>query len=87
MFRDEYYATIVSVYLQGVPKKSGLEKHLEIATNGFKMCILDVKRDKLGPNPSRPLLGLPLRHTISLETIWTPKELLGIRSTHNCQIS
>ena len=30
------------------PKKLALGKHIEIATHGFKMCILYVKRDKLG---------------------------------------
>ena len=72
----------------GCPKKKlALGKHLNIATHGFKMCILYFKKDKLGPNPSRPLKGHPWRHTISLEPIWTPKVLLGVRSTHNCQIS
>ena len=51
------------------PKKSALGKYLEIATHGFKICILNVKREKLGPNPSRPLIGHPWRHTISLEPI------------------
>ena len=54
-------------------KKSALGKYLEIATHGFKMCILYVKRDKLGPNPSRPLIGHPWMHTISLEPFWTPQ--------------
>ena len=40
-------------------KKSALGKHLKIATHGFMMCILYVKKDKLGPNPSRPLKGHP----------------------------
>ena len=75
------------VKIRGVPKKLTLGKHLKIATHGFKMCILYVKKYKLGPNPSRPLKGHPWRHTISLEPIWTPKVLLGVRSTHNCQIS
>ena len=44
----------------GCPKKkSALGKHLKIASHGFKMFILYVKRDKLGPNPSRPLLSHP----------------------------
>ena len=44
----------------GCPKiKLAFGKHLEISTHGFKMCILYVKRDKLGPNPSRPLIGHP----------------------------
>ena len=44
----------------GCPKKKlTLGKLLEIPTHGFKMCILNVKRDKLGPNPSKPLLGHP----------------------------
>ena len=30
--------------------KSALGKHLEIATHGFKMCKLYVKRDKFGLN-------------------------------------
>ena len=38
----------------GCPKKKlALGKLLEIPTHGFKMCILYVKRDKLGPNPSK----------------------------------
>ena len=42
----------------GCPKtKLALGKHLEIAIHGFKMCILHVKRDKLGPNLSKHLLG------------------------------
>ena len=41
------------------PTKLALGKHLEFATIGFKMCILNVKKDKLGPNPSEPLLGHP----------------------------
>ena len=57
------------------PKKLALGKYLEIATHGFKMCILYVKREKLGPNPSSPLtlIGHPLKHTINLEPIWTLK--------------
>ena len=47
------------IWVQGVPKKSALGKHLNIATHGFKMCILYFKKDKLGPNPSRPLKGHP----------------------------
>ena len=44
----------------GCPKtKLALGKHLNIATHGFKMCILYFKKDKLGPNPSRPLKGHP----------------------------
>ena len=27
--------------------------------HAFKSCILYVKMDKLSPNPSRPLIGLP----------------------------
>ena len=46
----------LSNFYTGCPKiKSALGKYLEIATHGFKMCILYVKREKLGPNPSRPL--------------------------------
>ena len=45
--------------VQGVPKKLALGKYLEIATHGFKMCIFYVKRDKLGPNPSRLLIVHP----------------------------
>ena len=38
----------------GCPKiKLALGKHLEIAIHGFKLCILYVRREKLGPNPSR----------------------------------
>ena len=40
-------------------KKSALGKHLDIATHGFKMCILYFEKDKLGSNPSRPLKGHP----------------------------
>ena len=39
----------------GCPKtKLALGKHLEIAIHGFKMCILHVKREKLGSNPLKP---------------------------------
>ena len=42
----------------GCPKiKLTLGKHLEIATNGFKMCKLYVKRDKLGLNLLESLPG------------------------------
>ena len=38
----------------GSPKiKLDSEKHHEIAIHGSKMCILHVKRDKLGPNHSK----------------------------------
>ena len=44
----------------GCPKKkSALGKHLKMATHGFKMCILCVTKDRMGPNPSRPLKGHP----------------------------
>ena len=44
----------------GCPKKKlALRKRVNIATHGFKMCILYFKKDKLGPNPSRPLKGHP----------------------------
>ena len=46
-----------SIYT-GCPKiKLAFGKRLEIATHGFKMCILNIKRDKLGPNPLGHLLG------------------------------
>ena len=64
--------------VQGVQKKSALGKHLDIATHGFKMCILYFEKDNLGPNPSRPLKGHPWRHTISFEPIWSPKVLLAV---------
>ena len=40
-------------------KKSALGKHFEIATHSFKMCILYVKRDKLGLDHSGSLPGHP----------------------------
>ena len=57
-----FFVTKPELKLQttGCPKiKLALGKHLEIASHGFKMFILYVKRDKLGPNPSRPLIGHP----------------------------
>ena len=44
----------------GCPKKKlALGKRVNIATHGFKMCILYFKKDKLGPNPSRTLNFIP----------------------------
>ena len=78
----------IHVWLKGCPKiKLALGKRLEIATHGFKIFTLNVKRDKLGPNPSGPLLGHPWMHSISLEPFWNPPVFPGVRITNNCQIS
>ena len=72
----------------GCPKiKLALGKHLEVAIHGFKLCILYGKREKLGSNPSRPFLGHPWRHAISIKPIRTPQVLPGARSSYNHQIS
>jgi len=52
------FLKLLKIYMVS-PKKLALGKYLEIATHGFKICILNVKREKLGPNPSRPLIGHP----------------------------
>ena len=70
--------------------KLTLEKCLETAPHEswlFKMCILNVKRDKLGPNHSGPLLSHPWMHSINLEPIWTPQVFPEVRITNNCWIS
>ena len=57
-----FFVTKPELKLQttGCPKiKLALGKHLEIATHGFLLCILYVKRDKLGANPLKPLLIHP----------------------------
>ena len=60
MFFHTSDSALKEIKSTGCPKKkSALGKQIEIATHGFKMCILYVKRDKLGPIPSRPLLGHP----------------------------
>ena len=47
-----------SHFTTGCPKiKLALGKQLEIAIHGFKMSILHVKRDELGPNPLKALHG------------------------------
>ena len=81
------HSLFFNIFYRVSQKKIGFRKHLDIATHGFKMFILHFKKEKLGPNPSRPLKGHPWRHTISLEPVWTPQVLLGVRSTYNCQIS
>ena len=73
------YVCHICLSSTGCPKiKSGLGKPLEIAIHGFKLCILYVKREKFGPNPSRPFLGHPWMHAISIKPHWTPQVLPGV---------
>ena len=53
----------------GCPKiKLALWNHPELASHGFQMGIFNPKKDLLGHEPSRPLLG----HLKMYSTNWDP---------------
>ena len=59
------------IHYTGCPKiKSALGKHLQIAVHGFKMCVLDVKRDARSP----------LNAYHQFRTHWTP--LISITNSY-----